>query len=171
MKIVISILILVSVAFATTETKKSYYPDGVIKSAITYKNGKKNGAEHIYYPDGAILQYSRNYVLGRLHGLQQEYDRNAMLIKEESYNHGRLDGRSRYYHNGILMREVEYRNGLLDGTYREFFPSGLVRLEIFWKNGRALEGYRYDKSGRRKAIDGQTLQALKSKTVSKPTGE
>ena len=166
MKAAILILMIISLAFATTETKKSYYPDGVIKSAITYKNGKKNGAEHIYYPDGAILQYSRNYVLGRLHGLQQEYDQNAMLIKEESYSHGRLDGRSRYYHNGILTQEVEYRNGLLDGTYREFFPSGLVKVEIFWKNGRTIEGYRYDKDGRRKAIDKQTLQALKSKTVS-----
>ena len=162
MKKTVLVLLIFFVTLVSAETKKSYYPDGTIKSAITYKNGKKNGAEHIYYPDGATLQYSRNYVYGKLHGLQQVYSRNAMLIQEESYSHGRLDGRSRYYKNGLLLREVDYRNGLLDGTYREFFPSGLVKLQIIWRNGRAIEGYTYDETGGRKSISSKVLKARES---------
>ena len=169
MKYILAILLAVFGTFSLAETKKSYYPDGVIKSAITYKDGKKNGAEHIYYPDGAILQYSRNYVYGKLHGLQQKYDKDAMLIQEESYSFGRLDGRSRYYHNGLLIREVDYRNGLLDGSYREFFPSGLIRLEILWRNGRAIEGYTSDENGKRTTLGSKSLHALKPDKITLPS--
>jgi len=162
MKITVLILLTISLAFAKTETKKSYYPDGVIKSATTYKDGKKNGAEHIYYPDGAIIHYSRNYVRGRLHGLQQEYDAHALLIKEESYNHGKLDGRSRYYRDGLLQREIEYRRGMLDGTYREFSDDGLMKVEIVWKNGRVVRGYLYDENGRQKVMPSKRLLSYES---------
>ena len=160
MKIILSLILLASVLFAL-ETKKSYYPDGTIKSATTYKDGKKNGVEHIYFQDGATLKYSRNYVYGKLHGLQQEYNRNAILISEESYSHGRLDGVSRFYKNGLLSRQIEYRNGFLDGTYREFYPSGLIKLEIRWRRGIPEEGYIYDETGNRKAMSKKSMESYK----------
>ena len=157
MKALLSLLLFFSLLAAETQTRKTYYPDGLLKSATTYKNGRKNGAEHIYYPDGATLKYSRVYEYDKLHGLQQEYGPDALLIKEESYSHGRLDGVSRYYHNGLLQKELEYRNGYLDGMYREFYPSGLVKVEIRLRRGIPEEGYIYDETGRRKAMSPEDM--------------
>jgi antitoxin component YwqK of YwqJK toxin-antitoxin module len=162
-KTALLVLLNISLAFAVTETRKTYYPDGVIRSAITYKDGKKNGAEHIFYRDGAIIHYSRNYVHGKLHGLQQEYDAHALLLKEESYDHGRLDGRSRYYRNGLLLREIEYRRGMLDGTYREFTKNGVMKVEIIWKSGKVVRGYEYDENGRQKAMPSRKLLSYESR--------
>jgi len=161
MNYLISLMIITTIIYAKNETIKKFYDDGTIKSATTYKNGKKNGAEHIYYPDGAILQSAHKYVYGKLHGLQQEYSKSAMLIKEENYKHGRLDGVSRYYTKGLLSREVTYRNGKIEGVYREFYPTGITKVEIRWERGIAVEGYIYNKVGEREPISSEKLQSLK----------
>lgn len=151
--------------YAKSETIKKYYDNGVIKSAITYKDGKKNGVEHIYYPDGATLRLAHKYVKGKLHGLQQEYASNAMLTKEENFNHGKLDGVSRYYIKGLLAREITYKNGDIDGLYREFFPTGVTKVEIKWDRGVAVEGYVYDEVGKARAMSSKKLQSLKSNDI------
>jgi antitoxin component YwqK of YwqJK toxin-antitoxin module len=160
MKIFVFFLITLFATFATAKTVKEFYPDGTIKSAVTYKDGKKNGVDHAYYPDGATLKHAYSYAYGRLHGLQQEYDKNALLLQEENYRHGRLDGRSRYYQNGLLVSEADYQNGLLDGEYKEFFPSGMIRLVIFWRRGKATEGYKYTEEGSRTSLSAETLKLL-----------
>ncbi len=165
MRLFLVFLITMMTTFAMAKTVKTFYPDGSKKSETTYKDGKKNGIEHIFYPDGATLKYSKGYVHGKLHGLQQTYSQNAMLIQEKSYNHGRLDGRSHYYQNGLLAKEIDYRNGRLDGSYKEFFPSGLIKLEIFWRNGRAMEGFNYGKDGARTSIDASILEELQGDKI------
>ncbi|MEA3455318.1 MAG: hypothetical protein U9R26_02315 [Campylobacterota bacterium] len=166
MRIILFFLITLLATFASAKTVKEFYPDGSIKSAVTYKDGKKNGVDHAFYPDGATLRHAYNYAYGRLHGLQQEYDKNALLTQEENYRHGRLDGRSRYYQNGLLVSEADYQNGLLDGGYREYFPSGMVRVEIFWRRGKATEGYKYREDGSRTSLSTETLQILNKKSSS-----
>jgi len=154
-----------TIIYAKSETIKKFYDDGTIKSVTTYKDGKKNGAEHIYYPDGAILQSAHKYVYGKLHGLQQEYSSSAMLIKEENFKHGRLDGVSRYYTDGLLTREITYKNGKVEGVYREFFPTGVTKVEIRWERGVAVEGYIYNKVGERRAMSSKELQSVKLDSI------
>ena len=158
------LLALLSV-FTLAETTKSYYPDGTIESAVTYKDGKKNGAEHTFYADGATLKYAKNYAYGKLHGSQQQYSQDALLIQEENYKHGRLDGHSRYYRKGLLKREVEYNHGMVDGTYREFYPSGLVKVEIIWRRDKAIEGYEQNKDGIRTSLKAKFLQNLQPSDI------
>ncbi len=161
MKYLISIMMIVTtIMHAKSETIKKFYEDGTIKSATSYKNGKKNGSEHIYYPDGAILQSASKYVHGRLHGLQQKYNSSAMLIKEEDYKHGKLDGMSRYYKDGLLNKEITFRNGKVEGIYREFYPTGITKIEIRWERGIAVEGYLYNKVGERKPMSSEKLQSI-----------
>ena len=163
MKIFVLFLITLFATLANAKTVKEFYPDGTIKSAVTYKDDKKNGVEHAFYPDGATLKHAYTYAYGRLHGLQQEYSENALLVQEENYRHGRLDGRSRYYQNGLLVSEADYRNGLPDGEYREYFPSGMVKLEIFWRRGKATEGFKYSEGGSRTSLSAETLRILNNK--------
>jgi len=158
------ILATLLMTFVYAKTVKEFYEDGTIKSATTYKDGKKNGVEHAYYPDGATLRYAKNYEFGKLHGLQQTYSEDALLIQEESYRKGQLDGRSRYYKDGLFYKEIEYNHGKLDGTYREFYPTGVTKLEIRWDRGRAVEGYIYDEIGQRTAMRAKELLRLKPDT-------
>ncbi len=158
------ILATLLMTFVYAKTVKEFYEDGTIKSVTTYKDGKKNGVEHAYYPDGATLRYAKNYEFGKLHGLQQTYSKDALLIQEESYRKGQLDGRSRYYKDGLLYKEIEYNHGKLDGTYREFYPTGVTKLEIRWDRGRAVEGYIYDEIGQRTAMRAKELLRLKPDT-------
>jgi len=160
MNYLISLMIITTIIHANSETIKKFYNDGTIQSATTYKNGKKNGAEHIYYPDGAILRSAHKYVHGKLHGLQQEYSSSAMLIKEENFKHGKLDGVSRYYTKGLLAREVTYKNGKIEGVYREFFPTGITKVEIRWERGIAVEGYLYNKVGERRSMSVKQLRSI-----------
>jgi len=157
--------------FTFAETDKLYYPDGTIKLVITYKDGKKNGVEHAFYEDGATLKYAKNYAYGKLHGSQQQYSRDALLIQEENYKQGRLDGRNRYYRNGLLKREVEYNHGMVDGIYREFYPSGLVKVEIIWRRDRAIEGYEYNDEGKRTPLKAEFLQHLQPSDIPKSTAK
>jgi len=168
MRFSILFLVILLSLFSYAKTIKTFYSDGELKSAITYKNGKKNGVEHLFYEDGATLKHAENYEHGRLHGLQQKYDRSSLLIQEENYRQGRLDGRSRYYRKGLLKREVSYTNGMVDGTYREFFPSGLTRVEILWRRDKAIEGYQYGEDGSRKALSASFLHHLKPDDIPHP---
>jgi len=155
---------LLIVAFLITlgwsETIKTFYADGKLKSATSYKKGKKVGIEHIYYKDGATLKYAKNYKDGKLHGLQQVYRKNALLVREENYRYGKLDGKSRYYTDGLLSKEVIYSMGMIDKEYKEFYPTGLTKLKIIWKSGEPVEGYFYNEIGQAKALSKQKLQSL-----------
>ncbi|MBN2825258.1 MAG: hypothetical protein JXQ76_08045 [Campylobacterales bacterium] len=154
------LLTLLLMSFSYAQTIKTFYPDGKLKSATFYKKGKKNGVEHIYYPDGATLKYAKNYEEGKLHGLQQIYRKDALLILEENYKEGKLDGKSRYYTGGLLNKEVLYKDGKLNGTYIEFYPSGLKKLEIIFEQDKVIEGHLYDEIGQGKSISNQKLQDL-----------
>jgi antitoxin component YwqK of YwqJK toxin-antitoxin module len=150
-KIIISLLLLLGIVSA--ETQKSYYPDGTIKSATSYKNGKRNGIEHIYYPDGATLMYAKPYVNDKVHGILQAYRPNAMLKYETVYKYGVLDGRSRYYSDkGLLKAEIDYIRGLKDGKMSLFYPSGLLKIETFWKKGRLISGYIFQEDSSRRVF-------------------
>jgi antitoxin component YwqK of YwqJK toxin-antitoxin module len=149
------------------ETIKTFYANGNVKSATSYKKGKKDGIEHIYYPDGATLKYAKSYEKGKLHGLQKIYRKNALLFLEESYSHGILNGKSRYYKNGLLDKEIIYQMGAVDKSYKEFYPTGLTKLEIIWDKGEPIEGYTYSQIGEAKAIGNKKLKELKLKEFMK----
>ncbi len=152
----ITILLILSFSIVLAKTQKSYYPDGTIKSATSYKNGKKNGIEHIYYPDGATLMYAKPYVNDKVHGILQAYRENAILKYETVYRYGVLDGRSRYYNDsGLLKAEIDYKRGLKDGKMSLFYPSGLLKIETIWKKGRLISGYIFQEDSSRRAFNSE----------------
>lgn len=144
------------------ETVKKFYTNGKIYSATFYKKGKKNGIEHIYYPDGATLKYAKSYANNKLHGVQQAYHKSALVSFEENYLHGTLDGKSRYYVGGLLSKEIIYQMGVIK-NYKEFYQTGVVKLEIVWKKGEPIEGHFYNEIAQGKPLSAQKLQELNLK--------
>jgi len=156
------IILLVLVLFVTNtfaKTKKLFYPDGTLKSAISYKNGKKNGIEHDYYPDGATLIYEKPYVNDKLHGIVQAYTNKAIVKYEMTYKYGVLNGVSRFYDDKARLKaEITYKNGLKDGSMNLYYPSGMMKMETTWEKNRLINGYKYDTNGIKKPFNSEEMK-------------
>jgi len=148
MKKIIILVVALSFSSLVAKTQKTFYPDGTVKSATSYKNGKKNGIEHDYYPDGATLMFAKPFVNDKLHGIVQSYTKNAIPKYEMTYRYGLLDGKSRFYNDKAQLKaDIDYRKGLKDGYMSIYYPSGLMKIRTTWKKGKLISGYKYSKNG------------------------
>ncbi len=155
--ILLALVLFVTNAFAKTE--KLFYPNGTVKSAISYMNGKKNGTQHDYYPDGATLMYAKPYVNDKIHGIVQSYTKKAIVKYEMTYRYGILDGKSRFYNdNSQLKAEITYKKGLKHGSMNLYYPSGMMKIGTTWKKNKLINGYKYDKNGSRKSFNMQEMK-------------
>jgi len=104
-------LITLESLFAQNGTVKSYYPEGTIKSEISFVNDVLDGSAIWYYPNGN-LKSEKNYSNGILYGWIKEYF-DSGLLKEEYYaKNGIKDGTQRiFYENGALKELSEYSDG------------------------------------------------------------
>ena len=124
----------------------------------SYKKGKKDGTEILYYNSGD-LQAEANYKAGLLDGKYKRYsnyfhstyeDLNRVgYIEEGNYKAGLLDGIYKEYRDEKLSTEANYKAGLLDGIYKSYYKSGQLREEKNYKAG-LLDGiYKgYDINGK-----------------------
>ncbi|ALJ03682.1 hypothetical protein APS56_00305 [Pseudalgibacter alginicilyticus] len=91
---------------------KEYYNNGDISLSCIYKEGFKDGPEIKYYENGN-QQWVKNYVNGKLRGIQKYFYDNKQLSKWEFYNdNGKQHGENKeYYKNGKLAITILYENG------------------------------------------------------------
>ena len=83
--------------------KKEYYPNGNLKTEITYSNDTlKNGSAISYYPNGLVWQ-KLNYRNGALDSIYIEYFENTKVKEQGMYSNGTPMGSFFYYYkNGAL---------------------------------------------------------------------
>ncbi len=145
MKKIVLLALVCALSTLSAETVKSYYPNGKLKSAEEYKNGKRTGMSHEYYEDGATLRTAKPYLGGKLHGIVQAYSSNALLRYEVPYKNGLENGTARYYtDDGLLKAEVDYKDGLKDGRMRLYYETGMLKIETVWENGKLVDGYLFN---------------------------
>lgn len=114
---------------------KAYYPDGKLKTEISYKNGKKNGLAREYFENGNV-HLEINYVNDVNHGLTKRYYESGFIYHETPYDSGRIHGiEKKYRGEGQLMAEMPYRYGApckglkeytSDGSLRKKYPSIII---------------------------------------------
>ena len=159
MKKVIILVVALSLSGLVANTQKTFYPDGTVKSATSYKNGKKNGIEHNYYPDGATLMFAKPFVNDKLHGIVQAYTKNAILKYEMTYRYGLLDGKSRFYdEKAQLKADIDYSKGFKNGYMSLYYSNGLMMMRTKWKNGELKGGYKYSKDGIKTAFTSKEMK-------------
>ncbi len=90
---------------------KEFYPDGLLKSVVTYHNGKKTGAYRSYYENGRITVKGA-YINGNPHG-NWEF----------------------FYDNGEMLAYGTYENGLAVGIRKEFDMDGNLWAIRHFKEG------------------------------------
>ncbi len=93
----------------------------LLRAIMTYENDQRHGPHRLY--EGPF--------------------RGEVLVEEETYSAGQLEGDSRAYYSGGSLRELRsYRDGQLDGERAGYYPDGTERWRVVYDQGRrvAAEG-------------------------------
>jgi antitoxin component YwqK of YwqJK toxin-antitoxin module len=112
-----------SYAAGQDNLKEDYYPNGVVKSQIPYKNRKIHGIAKEYYENGE-LKAKTSYKQGVKDGEEVIYWEFASLIPKSNilYENGIKNGTAKYYNSeGYLTKEVVWINGKVS-SYQTFRP-------------------------------------------------
>lgn len=122
-----------------------YYPSGVLKSEVEYKNENKCGFGRWYYENGKI-EADCNYKNDKRHGICKEYHYSGKLRLECEYKNGKKHGiEKRYYNSGQLSYEHSYKNGLRNGYSISYIEkTGEIQYKIFFRNGKIVDFYGND---------------------------
>jgi uncharacterized protein len=105
------------------------YPDGQIKSRISYCDNVLHGTQVSYFPNGKIESKS-DYQYGKLEGTTSSYDYNGSLTSEFPYLSGMLNGQGRWYEDGKLVYTADFENGQYQGKCTGYYFNGNKSREL-----------------------------------------
>ena len=116
---------------------KWFYDNGQTKEIASYKNGKLNGENFLYFEDGTPYIYA-NYTEDEFDGLYQYYLKNGALAQKKFFKNGNLNGLyTSYFKVGESLPEfhIEYENNQVKSKVIEYFAHGSIYSEIEFQNG------------------------------------
>lgn len=136
------------ISIACTHVKKDYWPGGVLKSEIHYKNDSYDGPAIWYYENGA-KQLESFYKNNLLDGKMIRYYENGQKEEEQVYANGKMNGkRITWDISGNKTGEISYLSGIPDGPYMEWYPGGNLKVEGANSGGKYNgRWYFYDENG------------------------
>ena len=105
-----------------SDSEKTYWENGNVKSELRYVDGKLNGECLWYYANGKKMT-------------------------EATYKNGEIDGEmKKWFENGQLFQEGSYVDGLMDGPWFVYYPSGALAAKAYYKMGTGKQ-ICYEESG------------------------
>jgi len=133
------------------------YPNGKIKSKVKFVNGREEGLETEYSPDGIIItlnDYKHGYVIniekinrfrdGLKHGIWKKFYNNEKIQSEGNYSYGKKDGYFKEFDkNGNLTKIEKYENdNLIDDAPElaslevktDYYINGKLKIVQSYKN-------------------------------------
>jgi antitoxin component YwqK of YwqJK toxin-antitoxin module len=115
---------------------KTYYPNGNIKSEITYTNNRPKGYAKMYYENGK-MQEEGIWENNRWVGDYKAYHSNGQLFYDFAYNNtGKREGQQKYYYeNGQMMMKGEMKDGKEAGVWEEHYENGDLRAKKVFNEG------------------------------------
>ncbi len=127
---------------------KKYYPNGNLKSKITYERSRPKGPYTLYYKNGKVEEkgkwkYNKNV------GDFKRYHKNGELAQDFQFNEqGKSEGVQKYYHeNGQLELKIKKKNGKEDGVMKRYYKNGELKEKKVFNDGDVKPGSikKYDK--------------------------
>lgn len=134
------------------------------RTEIVYRDGKREGAETTWYPNGQIalqalyandvqegpmsayadtgmIESVAPYANGVVEGIVQTFHPDGKLHSEEAYSNNEPNGASTFYMpDGGVYLIRNFRNGILDGTQTDFHPDGKTKMKEFGARMGELDG-------------------------------
>ncbi|MCK9290185.1 MAG: hypothetical protein WCR58_07130 [Bacteroidales bacterium] len=135
------------------------YPNGVVKAAGNYTEGKRTGDWEFYYLDGKIEQTGHYDEQGLAQGKWKWYYQSGNIWREENYRHGMRDGLMTEFDqdgkviaqgdfiddkeegfwrliNDDFIEEGNFNEGLAHGLWKHFYADGSVAFEGSFIDGQ-----------------------------------
>lgn len=113
-----------------------YYGNGVMKSRITFVNGRPFGHAVIYHENGKVMeegQWENNRWVG---DYKLFYDNGEPQHEFKFNKSGKREGPQKYFHpNGELMIEGVWANGNEAGEVKEYYDNGDLKSVKSFNNG------------------------------------
>ncbi|MFM8833216.1 MAG: toxin-antitoxin system YwqK family antitoxin [Cytophagales bacterium] len=115
-----------------------YQTNGLVKSVITYFEGKKEGL--CMEMESGQMTKRFYYHNGLRHGDYKEF-KSTSLKEERNYMNGKIEGTVRIYYdyNSKLMEEGNYKNGVRDGVSKWYDQDGKLSIEYEYKDGELVK--------------------------------
>ena len=131
----------------TPGSHKDYYENGLLREIFYIKDGRLDGIHRVFDPDGMLL-LEEVYEGGKLQGWKKSYRAGGSLRKEFYYEHGQKEGAGRaYYADKKLAMTESYRKGVLHGLRTSYYPQGNRRSQTLFEKGRSVSRKKYYPNG------------------------
>lgn len=159
MKLIQSLLIVVSSVFilssCKTDVHRDYYSNGTLKEEYSMRNGKWVGKFKAFYEDGkasAIGQFKK----GQMTGIWQYYYPDGTIQSIQKFKDGKTislnlwdtngkqvikDGTGvakHYDQTGQIVSIMSYKDNVFHGKCETWFPNGIKSTEIYYENGKPI---------------------------------
>lgn len=109
---------------------REFWPDGDLKSEVSYKNNKKQGLEIKWFDAPNCVEQEVYYKDGLIDGPVTHYSKKCKKDFYESYKNGVKEGiEVSYYPNGNIKAEGLYKKGHLNGYYKVYDKKGNFAFE------------------------------------------
>ncbi|MCQ2286408.1 MAG: toxin-antitoxin system YwqK family antitoxin [Bacteroidales bacterium] len=131
--LLITFIFILTIA-SCTRVETEYYPNGAIKSEITFKGKKENGPTIYYRQDGGKA-LEINMKNGKREGKLTRWFTNGMVEDISYYQNDSLDGIQTIYNmQGETVTRIEYKNGKKNGEYTSWHSRDLIKESGHFKN-------------------------------------
>lgn len=109
---------------------KEFWPNGDLKSEVSYKNNKKQGLEINWFDEPDCVELEAYYKDGLLDGPSISYTKKCKKDIFQTFKNGLKDGLElEYYPNGHVKAEGKFKKGNLDGYYKVYDRNGNFSFE------------------------------------------
>jgi len=117
---------------------RHYWPNGKVKSEITYAKGLPRGSYITYFEDGTKEEQGA-WDLDRNTGTFKRWHPNGRLSQEFIFDqYGTRDGEQKYYHeNGQLEADVTVKQGREEGKLKRYYANGELEETVDFAGSRA----------------------------------
>jgi antitoxin component YwqK of YwqJK toxin-antitoxin module len=149
----------------------SFYPNGNIKTIITYNNNRQEGPVKSFYKNGKLQEqgfwkinkwigeYKYFYPNGNIKyhwffdkngkrtGKQTYYYSNGKKQIEGQWNQGKENGKiTQYYKSGKIQQITNFSDGKINGSIVQYYPDGQIKSRTLYTNGQIdiTQSYAYE---------------------------
>lgn len=115
-----------------------YYTNGALARRFGVLDGKKQGLQQTYFPDGK-LKFQETFNDNRLEGSVKRWSKKDgyQLMAHLTYRHGKLHGEQKqWYSTGELHKHMNINMGKEDGLQKAYRKNGALYANYEARNGR-----------------------------------
>jgi len=127
-------------------------------STLLFSNERVYTDNELFMKENLVYEKKTNTLIN---GLRVAHYKSGAIKFKYPYVKGKLDGLAiMYYKSGRVEYETPYTSGKVNGVKRGYYKSGKKWFEVKVENDKALFGYVYKPSGRKKDMTKKEFKKL-----------